>query len=78
MADSAEEASAFFASGLLFDRFRHPEEHVAELSRVTADDVREAARELAQPERLNVVAVGLLDDGEDERLEAVVKGWGGP
>jgi predicted Zn-dependent peptidase len=77
MADSAEETSAFFASGLLFNRFQTPEEHVGELSRVGADDVREAARELARPERLNVVAVGLLEDGEDERLEAVVKGWTG-
>ena len=42
-----------------------------------ADDVRAAARELARPERLNVVAVGLLDDGEDARLGDVVKGWAG-
>jgi predicted Zn-dependent peptidase len=77
MADSAEEAGGFFAGGLLFDRFATVDEHVAELLRVGPDDVRAAARELAQPERLNVVAVGLLDDGEDARLEEVVKGWGG-
>jgi predicted Zn-dependent peptidase len=77
MADSAEEASAFFAGGLLFRRFATPEEHVAELVRVTADEVREAARAIARPDRLNVVAVGLLDDGEDERLEEVVEGWEG-
>jgi predicted Zn-dependent peptidase len=77
MADSAEEASAFFAGGMLFRRFATPEDHVAELLRVTADDVREAARAIARPERLNVVAVGLLEDGEDERLEDVVGGWEG-
>jgi predicted Zn-dependent peptidase len=57
MPDSAEETGAFFASGLLFDRFATPAQHVAELTAVEADDVREAARELARPERLNVVAV---------------------
>jgi predicted Zn-dependent peptidase len=77
MPDSAEETGAFFASGLLFDRLATPEDHVAQLTAVEADQVREAARELARPERLNVVAVGLLEDGEDERLAGVVKGWTG-
>lgn len=77
MVDSAEEVGAFYAGGLLFDRFADLEEHVAELLRVGAGEVRTAARELARPERLNVVAVGLLDDGEDARLEDVVKGWPG-
>ncbi len=77
MVDSAEEVGAFYAGGLLFDRFADLEEHVAELLRVGASEVRTAARELARPERLNVVAVGLLDDGEDARLEDVVKGWSG-
>ena len=75
MADSAEETGGFFAGGLLFDRFATAEQHVDELLRVGPDDVRAAARQLAQPERLNVVAVGLLEDGEDRRLEEVVKGW---
>jgi len=78
MADSAEEAAAFYASGTLFDRASTPEKHVAELVRVGADEVREAARAIARPERLDVVAVGLLDDGEDERLAKVVEGWAGP
>ncbi|HEY3820023.1 MAG TPA: pitrilysin family protein [Polyangiaceae bacterium] len=77
MPDSAEETGAFFASGLLFNRFATPAEHVAELTAVGAEQVREAARELARPERLNVVAVGLLEDGEDQRLEETVKGWTG-
>jgi hypothetical protein len=40
--------------------------------------VREAARAIARPERLDVVAVGLLEDGEDDRLAAIVEGWAGP
>jgi predicted Zn-dependent peptidase len=77
MADSAEEVGGFFAGGLLFERFATVDEHVSEMLRVAANDVRAAARELAQPDRLSVVAVGLLDDGEDRRLEDVVKGWAG-
>ncbi len=77
MADSAEETASFYAGGLLFERFATPEEHVAELARVEAADVREAARQIARPERLNVVAVGLPEDGEDARLADVVKGWQG-
>ncbi|MDP8999182.1 MAG: insulinase family protein [Myxococcota bacterium] len=73
LADSAEEAAAFYAGGLLFNRFSTAEEHVAELVGVQPGDVREAARELARPERLNVVAVGLLDGHEE--LEQLVKGW---
>jgi predicted Zn-dependent peptidase len=78
LADSAEDMSAFFASGLLFDRFSTPEEHVARLANVDANDVREVAGLIARPEKLSVVAVGLLDDGEDERLEEAVRGWSGP
>ena len=68
MADSAEETAAFYAAGLLFERFATPEEHVAELTRVTAENVREAARTLATPDRLNVVAVGLPEEGEGSAL----------
>lgn len=78
LADSAEDMSAFFASGLLFNRLSTPEEHVARLTAVDAHAVRDAARSIARPENLCVVAVGLLDDGEDARLEDAVRGWSGP
>lgn len=78
MADSAEDMAAFYASAALFERFTTPEQQVAELVRVSADEVREAARAIACPERLDVVAVGLLEDGEDGRLTEAVKGWSGP
>ncbi|MDP9149923.1 MAG: insulinase family protein [Myxococcota bacterium] len=77
LADSAEETAAFYAAGLLFNRVSTSAEHVAELTRISSDEVREVARQLARPERLNVVAVGLLDGGEDARLGDVVKGWAG-
>ncbi len=78
MTDSAEDTAAFYATGALFERFSTPEQQVAELVRVGADEVREAARAIARPEGLDVVAVGLLEDGEDERLTDAVKGWSGP
>jgi predicted Zn-dependent peptidase len=78
MTDSPEEAAAFYAGGALFERFVTPAARVAELVRVAADEVREAARAVAHPDRLDVVAVGLLEDGEDERLTDVVQGWRGP
>jgi predicted Zn-dependent peptidase len=77
MADSVEETAAFYAGGLLFNRFAAHEDHVAELTSVTAEGVREAARAIARPDRLNVVAVGLLDHSEDARLADVVRGWSG-
>jgi predicted Zn-dependent peptidase len=75
--DSAEETAAFYAGGLLLERPSTPESHMADLIRVQADEVRAAARHLARPERLNVVAVGLLEEGEDRRLEQAVEGWAG-
>jgi predicted Zn-dependent peptidase len=77
LADSAEDAAGFFAGGLLFDRFEDVDQRRASLARVTKDDVRDVARQIAQPDRLNVVAVGLLENGEDRRLTEVVKGWKG-
>jgi predicted Zn-dependent peptidase len=77
LADSAEEAAGFFAGGMLFDRFESVEERQASLARVTKEEIRDVARALAQPDRLNVVAVGLLENGEDDRLREVVKGWRG-
>jgi predicted Zn-dependent peptidase len=77
MGDSAEDTAAFYASSALFERVSTPAQEIEELVRVEADQVREAARVIARPERLDVVAVGLLEDGEDERLTDAVKGWEG-
>jgi predicted Zn-dependent peptidase len=77
MLDSAEETAGFFAGGLLFNRFETPAERLSSLAKITRDDIRDVARLLAQPARLNVVAVGLLENGEDKRLTDVVKNWPG-
>ena len=71
--DSTEDLAALYGVGYLFDRVETPEERHEKLVSVTAEDVRAMARVVAQPERLNVVAVGLLDNGEDKRLTDLVK-----
>jgi len=75
--DSPDDMAAFYAGGMLFNRFESPEERLASLARVTRADVRDVARLLASPERLNVVAVGLLERDEDKRLAECVNGWSG-
>lgn len=77
MRDSAEEMAGFYGGGLLFGRFETADERRDSLARVTREEVRDAARFLAQPDRLNVVAVGLLENGEDKRLSDVVRNWPG-
>jgi predicted Zn-dependent peptidase len=75
--DSPEELAGFYGGALLFDRFETPDEHIARATAVTAEHLQEHVATIARPERLNVVAVGLLEDGEDTRLRDVVKGWTG-
>jgi predicted Zn-dependent peptidase len=77
MYDSPEELAGFYAGGLLFDRFQTPEARLAENTRVTPEVLRDLAARIAQPDRLNVLAVGLLEDDEDKRLADVVRGYRG-
>ncbi len=75
MFDSPEDLGGFYATGILFDRFETAEERIAKNTAVTREEIRALAALLAHPDRLNVLAVGLLEDGEDRRLEDVVKGY---
>jgi predicted Zn-dependent peptidase len=75
MADSPEDWGGFFAGGLLFERFETPWERLEKNSEVTREDVRKVAELIARPERLHVLAVGMLDDGEDKRLADVINGF---
>ncbi len=78
MLDSPEELAAFYAAGLLFDRVESPEERLAKNASVTSATIRELVERIAQKDRLNVLAVGLLEDGEDKRLADTVASYGGP
>lgn len=75
--DAHEDLAGFYAGGLLFERFETPEARLRANSAVTSAQVRDLAQMLCQPDRLNVVAVGLLDNGEDEKLAKVVGGFRG-
>ena len=77
MLDSAEDVGGYFAGGLLFDRFETPADRLRAMQTVTVNEVREVARMITHPSRLNVVAVGLLENDEDKRLADVVRGWRG-
>lgn len=77
MLDTAEELAGFHAVGLLFDRHETLEDRRAKNLAVTKEQIRDLAAMLAQPDRLNVVAVGLLEDGEDQRFREVVEGFRG-
>ena len=73
MRDSAEELGALFGLGTLFRRLHTPRELAERLERVSRADVVDVARRIVRPERLNVVAVGMLEGGEGRRLKGVVK-----
>jgi predicted Zn-dependent peptidase len=75
MEDSAEKTAGFFAHGMLFGRQPTIAESNAALASVTKEDVTELAKKLCEPNRLNVVAVGLLEDDEEKRLRDVVAKW---
>lgn len=77
MLDGTEEMAALHGIGQLFERPITIDERRARMEAVTKAQIRDVAALIAQPDRLNVVAVGLLEDGEDERFEAVVEGFRG-
>ena len=76
MQDSAEDTAGFYAHGLLFGRDPTPEGSTAALAKVTVENVRAMAERLCEPNRLNVVAVGLLEEDEEKRLRDAVTSWG--
>lgn len=76
MQDDPEATAGFYGLSALADIARTPEARHEELARVTVEDVRNAARALFRPERLTVVAVGLLRASEEAKLEKAVRSFG--
>ena len=72
MMDSPDELAGFYAAGLLFDRKESIEERLERNAAVTSQDIRELAGLIARADRLNVVAVGNLEEDDEDRLEEVV------
>ncbi len=75
MLDSPEDLGSFYAGGHLFHRFETVEERLAKNAAVTKEQVRDLVNLVAKPERLSVVAVGILEDGEGKKLEKLINGF---
>ncbi|MCC6557680.1 MAG: insulinase family protein [Polyangiaceae bacterium] len=73
--DDPEATAGFYGLATLARITRTPQGRHEELARVTPADVREAARSIFRPERLSVVAVGLLRASEETKLERAVRGF---
>lgn len=77
MLDSADDVAGFLGASALFGQLETPEARRDSLAHVTREAVQAVARTLADPARLNVVAVGLVDAREAKRLEETVMGFRG-
>jgi predicted Zn-dependent peptidase len=75
MLDDAEAVSAFFGLAALSNIARTPMARHEELARATREDVRAAAELVFRPDRLSVVAVGLLSEAEEKKLERAVRAF---
>ena len=73
MQDDPEATAGFFGLASLANIALTPEARHQELARVTAADVRAAAQVIFRPEKLSVVAVGLLETAEQESMAAAVR-----
>jgi predicted Zn-dependent peptidase len=75
MLDDADAVAGFYGLAALAGIARTPAERHAELARVTREDVRAAAEAVFRGDRLSVVAVGLLEDADERKLEKLVRGF---
>jgi predicted Zn-dependent peptidase len=75
MLDDAEAVAGFHGLAALAGIARTPMARHAELEAVTREEVRAAAELLFRPERLGVVAVGLLSEGDEKKLERAVRAF---
>jgi len=75
--DDPEEVAGFYGLSALTDGARTPQERHEQLASVTVADVREAAQRVFRPERMGVVAVGMLKKSEESKMEKMVQGFGG-
>jgi len=78
MEDAPDEMAGLYAGSVLFDRFETAEMRLASNLAVSAEQIQRLCAEIVQPDRLNAVAVGLLEDDEDKRFLDVVKSFKGP
>jgi predicted Zn-dependent peptidase len=75
MLDEPDAVAGFYGLAALADIARTPMARHDDLARVTREEVRAAAELVFQPERLSVVAVGLLSESDEKKLERAVRGF---
>lgn len=76
MQDDPEEVAGFYGLSALTAGARTPMERHEQLASVTVASVRDAAQRVFRPERMGVVAVGMLKRSEEAKMEKVVQGFG--
>ncbi|HRI71272.1 MAG TPA: pitrilysin family protein [Polyangium sp.] len=76
MEDDPEEVAGFYGLSALTEASRTPMARHERLADVTVADVRDAAQRIFCPERMGVVAVGMLKRSEETKMEKVVQGFG--
>jgi len=77
MQDDPEEVAGFYGLSAFTAGARTPMARHEQLAAVTQADVRDAAQRIFRPERMTVVAVGMLKRSEESKMEKVVQGFGG-
>lgn len=75
MLDDAEATAGFYGLAALAGIARSPLARHDEIARVTREEVRAAAELVFRPERLCAVAVGLLREADERKLEKIVRGF---
>jgi predicted Zn-dependent peptidase len=75
MLDDAEGVAGFYGLTALAGIARTPMARHEELAAARREDVRAAAEAVFRADRLSVVAVGLLSEGDERKLERLVRGF---
>jgi predicted Zn-dependent peptidase len=75
MQDDPEAMAGFYGLAALAGIARTPMARHEELAQVTRDEVRAAAEAVFRADRLSVVAVGLLREADEKKLERAVKAF---
>lgn len=77
MEDDVEEVAGFYGLSALTSGPRTPMERHEQLASVTIANVRDAAQRIFRPERMAVVAVGMLKRSEETKMDKMVQAFGG-
>ncbi len=71
---SDELASFYCEQELLEHKIRTPEERLAKILAVTADEIQAVARDIFKPEKLNLALIGPLE-GDNSEIKKIIDSW---